>query len=74
MKIAVLDDYQNVAREFADFTPLEADHDVTIFNEHLGDGDAVVAALATTTSLPRCVNARCLTGRRWNNCRTSSSW
>lgn len=46
MKIAVLDDYQNVAREFADFTPLEADHDVTIFNEHLGDRDAVVAALA----------------------------
>ena len=46
MKIAVLDDYQQVAREFADFSALEADHDVRIFHEHLGDRDAVVAALA----------------------------
>ncbi len=46
MKIAVLDDYQQVAREFADFSALEADHDVRIFHEYLGDRDAVVAALA----------------------------
>jgi phosphoglycerate dehydrogenase-like enzyme len=46
MKIAVLDDYQKVAREFADFSALEADHDVRIFHEHLGDRDAVVAQLA----------------------------
>jgi phosphoglycerate dehydrogenase-like enzyme len=45
MKIAVLDDYQKVAREFADFGPLEADHEVKIFHEHLGGRDAVVAAL-----------------------------
>lgn len=46
MKIAVLDDYQNAAREFADFELLESDHQVTIFNEHLGGRDEVVAALA----------------------------
>lgn len=46
MKIAVLDDYQKVAREFADFSALEADHEVRMFHEHLGDQDAVIAALA----------------------------
>jgi len=45
MKIAVLDDYQGVARQFADWTALEADHEVVIFREHLGGRDAVVAAL-----------------------------
>ena len=32
MKIAVLDDYQQVAREFADFSALEVDHDVHILD------------------------------------------
>lgn len=46
MKIAVLDDYQGVARKFADWSGLEAAHEVTIFREHIGGGrDAVVAAL-----------------------------
>jgi phosphoglycerate dehydrogenase-like enzyme len=45
MKIAILDDYQDVACEFADLSRLEAEHDVTVFNEHLGDHEAVVAAL-----------------------------
>ena len=46
MKIAVLDDYQGVAKQFADWSGLEAAHDVEIFREHIGGGrDAVVAAL-----------------------------
>ena len=33
MKIAVLDDYQNVARDMADWSGLEAAHDITFFND-----------------------------------------
>ncbi|HSF95504.1 MAG TPA: D-2-hydroxyacid dehydrogenase family protein [Thermohalobaculum sp.] len=33
MKIAVLDDYQNVARSMADWSGLEAQHQVTFFND-----------------------------------------
>lgn len=45
MKIAVLDDYQGVAREFGSWRSLEAGHEIKIFREHLGDRDAVVGAL-----------------------------
>ncbi|WP_448808950.1 D-2-hydroxyacid dehydrogenase family protein [Agromyces bauzanensis] len=44
MRIAILDDYQGVALDAADWSALGADIDV--FREHLGGGDAVVAALA----------------------------
>ncbi|HUF88018.1 MAG TPA: D-2-hydroxyacid dehydrogenase family protein [Thermohalobaculum sp.] len=33
MKIAVLDDYQNVARDMADWSRLERDHEVTFFDQ-----------------------------------------
>jgi phosphoglycerate dehydrogenase-like enzyme len=48
LRIAVLDDYQGVAREMGGFARLEdAGADVTVFREHLGhDDDAVAAALA----------------------------
>lgn len=42
-RIAVLDDYQGVARGYADWDRLGAE--VTFFDEHLGGPDAVVAAL-----------------------------
>lgn len=46
MKIAVLDDYQGVAKQFADWRDLEAGHDVRFFREHIGGGrDDVIAAL-----------------------------
>jgi phosphoglycerate dehydrogenase-like enzyme len=47
LTIAILDDYQGVARELADWSRLEAaGHEITVFREHLGfDDDAVVAAL-----------------------------
>jgi phosphoglycerate dehydrogenase-like enzyme len=43
-RIAVLDDYQQVAASYADWDALGA-HEVTFFREHLGGPDAVVATL-----------------------------
>jgi phosphoglycerate dehydrogenase-like enzyme len=46
VKIAVLDDYQNVALSMADWSVLEGRAAVTVFNDHVPDPDAVVARLA----------------------------
>jgi phosphoglycerate dehydrogenase-like enzyme len=43
--IAVLDDYQNVALSFADWSALDGRATVTVFNDHLADSDAVVERL-----------------------------
>src|SRR6478609_5616708 len=43
--IAVLDDYQNVAISFADWSALDGRATVTVFNDHLADSDAVVERL-----------------------------
>jgi phosphoglycerate dehydrogenase-like enzyme len=45
MKIAILDDYQNVALEMADWTAISKRAEVTVFNDHLSDPDAVVRRL-----------------------------
>src|ERR1700691_1323602 len=45
LRCAVLDDYQNVALSFADWSKVSGDIDITVFNEHLGSADQVVAAL-----------------------------
>lgn len=44
MKIAILDDYQNVARDFADWKSLDAE--VEVFTSHIADPDELVARLA----------------------------
>src|SRR6201988_343234 len=44
-RIAVLDDYQNVALSLADWSVLDARATVTVFNDHLADSDAVVERL-----------------------------
>jgi phosphoglycerate dehydrogenase-like enzyme len=44
-KIAILDDYQNVARTMADWSILDGRAAITVFNDHLADADAVVARL-----------------------------
>lgn len=44
-RVAVLDDYQNVALTSADWSPVTARADVTVFNDHLADVDALVARL-----------------------------
>ena len=43
VKVAVLDDYQRVARRFADWSALPAE--VTVFHDHMADRDALAARL-----------------------------
>jgi len=44
-RIAVLEDYQNVALSLADWSVLDARATVTVFNDHLADPDTVVERL-----------------------------
>jgi phosphoglycerate dehydrogenase-like enzyme len=46
VKVAILDDYQNVALQMADWSPLAGRVAITVFNDHLDDPDAVAARLA----------------------------
>ncbi len=46
MRVAVLDDYQHVARSSADWSPLDGVAEVVTFHEHIADPDELVAALA----------------------------
>ena len=45
-RCAILDDYQNVALQFADWSRCATDVDVTVFNRSLGDNADVAKALA----------------------------
>src|SRR5262247_4609015 len=67
MRIAILDDYQNVALNMADWSALAARADIAVFDDHLADPDAVVERLAPfdvvcvmreRTPLPRAVLQR----------------
>lgn len=44
-KIAVLDDYQQIAFQYADWSKIKAQAEVIVFPDHLFDEDAVVARL-----------------------------
>src|ERR1700688_2963907 len=44
-RIAVLDDYQNVALSLADWSMLDKRANVTVFNDHLVDSNAIVERL-----------------------------
>ncbi len=66
-QIAVLDDYQNAALESADWSVLRDRADITVFQDHLADPDAVIERLLPfdvvclmreRTPLPRKVIAR----------------
>ncbi|MDP7652876.1 MAG: D-2-hydroxyacid dehydrogenase family protein [Rhodospirillales bacterium] len=46
MRCAILDDYQNVALDLADWSAIAADIEIQVFSEHLGDEAAVATALA----------------------------
>ncbi|WP_231748821.1 D-2-hydroxyacid dehydrogenase family protein [Mycobacterium sp. M26] len=46
MQVAVLDDYQNVALQMADWTPVTERADLTVFTDHLWDPDELVERLA----------------------------
>lgn len=67
MRVAILDDYQDVALSMADWSAVLARADITVFTDHLADQDAVVARLAPfdvvcvmreRTPLPRSVIER----------------
>jgi phosphoglycerate dehydrogenase-like enzyme len=45
MKIAILDDYQEVALQLADWSAIVKRAHIDVFNDHLADTDAVVARL-----------------------------
>ena len=45
IKVAVLDDYQNVALSVADWSPLKDLADVTVFNDHVADTGSLVQRL-----------------------------
>ena len=66
-KIVVLDDYQNAALESADWSVLRDRADITVFQDHLNDTDAVierllpfdiVCVMRERTALPRNVVER----------------
>jgi phosphoglycerate dehydrogenase-like enzyme len=44
-KIAILDDYQNTATNFGSWDSLREDAEITVFNDHLDDEDALVERL-----------------------------
>lgn len=45
MRVAVIDDYQNVAMDMADWEPVTRDCEVIVFHDHLADEDAVAERL-----------------------------
>ncbi|MDX1484395.1 MAG: D-2-hydroxyacid dehydrogenase family protein [Alphaproteobacteria bacterium] len=46
MRVAILDDYQNVALTMADWSKIEEAADITVFNDHIDNPDAVAERLA----------------------------
>src|SRR6266403_5147995 len=45
MKVAILDDYQNVALRLADWSAVARHAEITVFNDHVADPAAVVERL-----------------------------
>jgi phosphoglycerate dehydrogenase-like enzyme len=45
MKVAILDDYQNVALRLADWSAVRRHADITVFNDHIADPSGVVERL-----------------------------
>ena len=44
-RCAILDDYQNIALQAADWSKVSPDLETKVFNQHLGDADAIIRAL-----------------------------
>lgn len=45
MKIAILDDYQNVAQQYADWDRLKSGHQVSFFSDHISNADELIQRL-----------------------------
>ena len=70
MKISILDDYHDTLRTLACFRKLDG-HEVTIWNDHVQDVDALAARLRDTEALVL-IRERTRSARRfWNDCRIS---
>jgi hypothetical protein len=70
MRVAVLDDYQNVALRLADWSAVRRHAEITVFNDHLADTAAVVARLRPFEVVCVMRDARRLRGRSCSSCRT----
>ncbi|MDB5479385.1 MAG: hydroxyacid dehydrogenase [Caulobacteraceae bacterium] len=46
MKVAILDDYQNAALESADWAPVTAKAEITVFTDHLEETGPLIERLA----------------------------
>ena len=46
LAVAILDDYQNVAMDMADWSPVAERADITVFNDHITDPDVLVDRLS----------------------------
>ena len=66
VQVAILDDYQNVALQMADWSPLAGWTTITVFNDHLDDPDALAARLAPFEVVASCVSA-CLARAGFSN-------
>ena len=52
LKVAILDDYQNVAQEFIDLKNLSSKFDIEIFSEPFENEDDAIAVSYTHLTLP----------------------
>ena len=57
VKAAILDDYQNVAMDFADWSPIAKDVDITVFNQPFASQDEAVKALQGFAIVVACASA-----------------
>jgi hypothetical protein len=64
VKVAILDDYQNVALTLADWSPLNGRASINVFNDHIAEPDAlierlkpfdIVCVMRERTPLPRAI-------------------
>ena len=49
VRVAILDDYQSVALTSADWSPVSARAEITVFTDHLFDPDELVSASRRST-------------------------
>ena len=68
-RIAVLDDYQGVALDMADWSQVSAQAEVVVFDDHLSDADAVADRLGGSMSSAPCGSARPFPAVSSLNCR-----
>lgn len=56
VRIAVLDDYQNVALELADWSPLADQATLTVFNDHVSDPNRSLTGLHPSMRFVSCAS------------------